>query len=129
MDSGTNSYRHSTVTLGCLTLRKVLYAPKLGINLVSVRNIAKEFGSVTFDAESCIVSNCSGIPLETASFSAEHGLYQVNLPERTVAAAANTTGSDSSTATKRSQDDSGNEIRTTSFIRRTTTSQPKSILC
>jgi hypothetical protein len=151
------SYSHDTVTLpvgqrhaaSTITLRKVLYVSKLGINLISVRDIAKEFGSVTFDTENCIISNRSGVPLATASFSAEHGLYQVNLPERSVAAVTTVTGSPavsnnanasatSSTATgtgtKRSQDSqsaagSGNEIRKTSeSCTRRATSQLKSVL-
>jgi transposase InsO family protein len=132
------SYGHGTVTLpvgqrhttSTITLRKVLYAPKLGINLISVRDIAKEFGSVTFDANNCVISNRSGIPLATASFSTKHGLYQVNLTERTVVATAS--ASDDGTAvtpTKRSQDDSGNEIRmTTESCTRRATSQLKSVL-
>ena len=52
IELGDNSiikaYGHGTVDVGKFTLREVLYAPKLGLNLISINKVTREFGEVSF---------------------------------------------------------------------------------
>ena len=62
--------------LGKLTLKNVLYAPKLGPNLISVNAITREVnGKVCLGTTHGVIKNRFGVPMAAATFEEEIGLY------------------------------------------------------